>query len=169
MSRLLVAASLAALASLPAVPASAQDEVAGSARAHFLASQQEDLGGAVTADLYWPFESLRIGGFMGAGAVPAEDDARNRVFMPLGVSLAFEEVGDVVGVAVRARAGLWGGTTQEVKLTAGGFVGGGAYLLFVLGDGVALDVGMDVWGIFGDGETLLLSPSVGLSWSPPHE
>ena len=85
----------------------------------------------------------------------------------LGASIAFEALGDVVGVSIRARGGLWGGATQEVKLTAGGFLGGAAYMLFHLGGGVAIDVGLEVWGIFGDGETALFSPSAGLTWSPP--
>ena len=98
-------------------------------------------------------------------AVPAEDDVHNRIFMPLGVSIGLELLGDIVGVSVRARGGLWGGATQEVKLTAGGFLGGAVYLLFALGEGVAVDLGLEVWGIFGDGETALFSPSLGLSWS----
>jgi len=146
--------------------AAAQAEIAGSAQGHFLASPQEDYGAGVSADLWFPIEWFRIGGFFGVAAVPAEDDVRNRIFMPLGVSAAFEVMGDDVGVSVRARGGLWGGATQEVKLTAGGFVGGAAYLLINLGEGVALDVGLDVWGIFGDGETVLFAPSLGVSWSP---
>jgi len=145
--------------------AAAQD-IAGAAQAHFLASPQEDFGGGVSADLWFPIDWFRIGGFFGVAAVPAAEDVRNRIFMPLGVSAAFEVMGEDVGVSVRARGGLWGGATQEVKLTAGGFIGGAAYLLINLGDGVALDVGLDVWGIFGDGETVLFAPAFGVSWSP---
>ena len=123
----------------------------------------------MSADLWFPLEGFRLGGFIGVGAVPSEDDVRNRIFMPVGLSLGYEIVGDSVGVAIRARGGIWAGATQETKLTMGGFLAGGAYLLIVLGDGVALDVGMDVWGILGDGETVLISPSLGLTWSPPHE
>lgn len=151
---------------LAAAPAAAQDSIAGATQAHFLASTQGDLGGGVSADLWFPFEMLRFGGFFGVAAVPAEDDVHNRIFMPLGVSIGLELLGDIVGVSVRARGGLWGGATQEVKLTAGGFLGGAVYLLFALGEGVAVDLGLEVWGIFGDGETALFSPSLGLSWSP---
>lgn len=156
-----------ALALTAAAPAAAQDAFAGGAQAHFLASPQGALGAGVSTDLWYALEMFRFGGFFGVAAVPAEDDVHNRVFMPLGASIAFEALGDVVGVSLRARGGLWGGATQEVKLTAGGFLGGAAYMLFALGGGVAVDVGLEVWGIFGDGETVLFSPSAGLTWSPP--
>ena len=146
--------------------ARAQDDVAGAVRGQVLASLEEDVGGAVSADLWLPLDWFRVGGFIGVGALPAEEDARNRTFMPLGVSVGFEAMGDDGGISVIARGGLWAGATQEVKLTAGGFVAVGAYLLFALGDNVALDVGLDLWGVFGDGETVLFAPSVGLSWAP---
>ncbi len=156
-----------ALALSVAAPAAAQDAFAGGVQGHFLASPQGDLGAGLSADLWYALEMFRFGGFFGVAAVPAEEDLRNRIFMPLGASIGFEAVGDVVGVSIRARGGLWGGATQEVKLTAGGFVGGAAYLLFALGGGVAVNVGLEVWGVFGDGETALFSPSAGLTWSPP--
>lgn len=150
-----------------AAPAAAQEGLAGGVQGHFLASPQGDLGAGVSADLWFPFEMLRFGGFFGVAAVPAEEDVRNRIFMPIGASVALELLGDVVGVSIRARGGVWGGATQEVKLTAGGFVAGAAYLLFALGGGVAIDVGLEVWGILGDGETALFSPSAGLTWRTP--
>jgi len=164
LSALLLSAGL-----LSAAPAAAQDEVAGSVRAHVLASPEEDFGGGVSADLWFPIDWFRIGGFIGVGAIFSEEDVRNRVFMPVGLSTGFEVLGDVVGVSVRARGGFWGGATQENKLTAGGFLGLGAYLLVVLGHGAALDVGFDVWGIVGDGDTAVFAPSLGLSWSPADE
>jgi hypothetical protein len=163
----LTAALLTAVAAASgASPASAQEGPAGAVQGHFVASPDAELGGALTADLWYPVDLFRFGGFVGVGAVPSDVDTRNRVFMPLGVSVAFEALGEGAGVSIRARGGLWGGATQEVKLTAGGFVGGGAYLLFDLGAGTALSVGLDVWGLFGDGETVLFAPSLGLSWNP---
>lgn len=167
MPRRALTATLTVLALLGVTAhASAQDVPAGAVQAHFVASPDTELGGAFTADLWYPIESFRLGGFVGVGAVPSEVDERNRVFMPLGASVAFEAIGDGAGVSLRARGGLWGGATQAVKLTAGGFVGGGAYLLFHLGGGTTLSVGLDVWGLFGAGETALFAPSLGFTWDP---
>ncbi|MBX3269444.1 MAG: hypothetical protein KF729_04245 [Sandaracinaceae bacterium] len=149
-----------------AAPAAADVPLAGGVQGHFLASPDEDLGGGLSADLHFALDWFRIGGFLGVAAVPSDADERNRIFMPFGVSLGLEVLGDVVGVSVRARGGLWGGATQETKLTAGGFVSGAAYLLFVLGGGVSVGVGLEVWGVFGVGETALFSPSLGLTWRP---
>jgi hypothetical protein len=146
--------------------ASAQDGPAGAVQGVFLASPDGDFGAGLLGDLWVPLDMFRIGGFFGVAAVPSAVDARNRIFMPLGVSLALQVPADDVSVAFCARGGLWGGATQEVKLTVGGFVGGGAYLTASLGGGVALTVGMELWGILGDGETLLFAPGLGLSWAP---
>ncbi len=145
--------------------ASAQDPV-GAVQGHFLASTAPDFGGALSADLWFPIGILRLGGFLGVGAVPSPNDMYNRIFMPVGASVALELGGDKVGLSLRARGGMWGGATQAVKITAGGFVGGGAWLLFRLSESVNLSVGMDVWGLFGDGETALFAPGVGLTWNP---
>jgi hypothetical protein len=158
----LLAAVLCATPSLGA----AQDGPAGAVSAHLLASTAPDFGGALGADLWMPIGIFRLGGFLGVGAVPSEDDTQSRVFMPLAASVGLEVLGEIVGVSLRARGGFWGGATQDAKLTAGGFVGGGAYLLFNLGGGAGLAVGMDVWGLFGDGETALFAPGVGLTWTP---
>ncbi len=170
MSARLLAAALAAVAvsvALGASPARAQlDQPAGAAHAHFVASPQGDIGGGLSADIAYAMDIFRLGGFFGVVAVPSDEDTRNRIFMPLAASLGIELLGDVVGFSLRARGGLWGGATQEVKLTAGGFVGGGAYLLIALGPGVGISLGLDVWGLFGDGETALIAPGAGLSWSP---
>lgn len=171
----LTAALLCAAPSL----AGAQDAPAGAVSAHMLVSASTgsqsgldpdlwvpDLGGALGVDLWVPLDIFRVGGFLGVGVLPSANDEHNRVFMPLAASVGLEVLGEVVGVSLRARGGLWGGATQEVKLTAGGFVGGGAYLLFNLGAGAALAVGMDVWGLLGDGQTALFAPGVGFTWTP---
>jgi hypothetical protein len=155
----------AALASAAPSRVAAQDPV-GAVQGHFLASTAPDVGGALSADLWFPIGIFRIGGFLGVGAVPSPNDVYNRIFMPVGASVALEIAGDVVGVSLRARGGMWGGATQAVKITAGGFVGGGAWLLFHLSEAVSVSVGMDVWGLFGDGETALFAPGVGLTWTP---
>lgn len=163
--RSLGAAALVVL-SLACAPASAQDAPAGGVTAHLLASPSADFGGALGADLWLPLGVFRVGGFFGVAAVPSGEDVENRIFMPLAASVGIELLGEVVGVSLRARGGIWGGATQEVKLTAGGFIGGGAYLLFNLGAGVGLGVGMDVWGLLGDGESALFAPGLGLTWNP---
>lgn len=147
--------------------AAAQDGPAGAVQAMFLASPDGDFGGGAVGDLWVPLDMFRVGGFFGVAAVPSAVDSRNRIFMPLGVSLALQVPADDISVAFCARGGLWGGATQEIKLTVGGFVGGGAYLTANLGGGVAFSVGMEVWGILGDGETLLFAPGLGLTWVPP--
>jgi len=162
---LLFSALLAGVCGAPSL-VSAQEGPAGAVTGHVLTSVAPDVGGAIGADLWLPLDIFRIGGFFGVGALPSGEDVQNRVFMPLAASVGLEVLGDFVGVSLRARGGLWGGATQEVKLTAGGFVGGGAYLLFNLGRGASLSVGMDVWGLFGDGETALFAPGVGLTWAP---
>lgn len=146
--------------------ARAQEGPAGSVHGSFLATPEGDFGAGATIDVWWPIGILRLGGLIGAGAIPSEADARNRVFMPLCASVALEIVGGDVGVSLRARGGMWGGATQEVKLTAGGLIGGGAFFLVNLGGGATLDVGLDAWGFFGAGSQLVLAPSIGLSWGP---
>ncbi|MGE0790999.1 MAG: hypothetical protein AB7S26_35335 [Sandaracinaceae bacterium] len=149
--------------------AEAQEGFAGGVRGHFISSSEGELGGALSADVGYAFDVLRLGGFLGVGAVPSEEDTRNRIFMPLAASIGIELLGEVVGFSAYLRGGLWGGATQEVKLTVGGFVGGAAYLEFALGRGVAITAGLDVWGVLGDGETVLFAPSLGLSWMPPMD
>lgn len=165
-ARSLACIALACIGSLAPTQARADDAVAGAVQGHFLASPAPDFGGAISADVWYPIGIFRIGGFLGVGAVPSPNDVYNRIFMPVGPSIALEIMGETVGLSLRARGGLWGGSTQAVKITAGGFVGGGAWLLFGLGEGVSLSVGMDVWGLFGDGETALFAPGVGLTWAP---
>lgn len=167
---------LALALGLVAPPAEAQAGPAGAVHAHVLASPREDFGAALTGELTVPFDALRVGGFLGVGAVPSADDVYNRVFLPLGLTVGVDVLGDsagsgpsMLGFALRARGGVWAGATQDVKLTAGGFLGGGAFLLFALGAGVSASVGLDVWGILGDGETVLFAPGAGLTWTPPVE
>jgi hypothetical protein len=163
----LVALSFVALTS-PAL-AEAQEGPAGAVHAHVLASPRADFGGALSAELTVPLGIFRLGGFLAVAAVPSSEDVYNRIFLPIGPTVGIEVLGDVVGFALRARGGVWAGATQEVKLTAGGFLGGGAYLLFALGGGATLSAGLDVWGVFGDGQSALFAPGIGLTWSPPTE
>jgi hypothetical protein len=159
-------AVLAILFALIPVAASAQDAPAGAVQAQLYASPAGDFGGGVSADIWVPIDFFRIGGVFGVGVVPSADDAQNRVFMPLGASVGVELVDRILGVSLRARGGLWGGATQASKLTIGGFVSGGAYLLFNLGPGVAAAVGLEIYGLFGDGDTALFAPGAGLTWNP---
>lgn len=178
-SRALASAALLGLI-VAAAPARAQDAPAGAVGLHFSfgelrteedeetgeRSMHADLGGLIGADLWFPIDWLRLGAYLGVGAIPSDVDVRNRIYMPLAASVAAELLFDQVGVSIRARGGLWAGATQEVKITAGGLVGGGLHLLVHLGGGTALSLGMDVWGILGDGETAVFAPGIGLSWNP---
>ncbi|MDQ3031346.1 MAG: hypothetical protein M3Y87_02945 [Myxococcota bacterium] len=163
--------------------AQSQPQLAGSLGAH-LAIADGDIGGAILLDVWAAIDWLRIGGFVGAGAIPSDRDAYNRVFMPLGISAAAQiATTDQLALSVSLRAGLWGGATQAEKLTLGAFVGGGAYLGFVLGGGAILNVGADVWGIISSdawhtpsdpddrvsASTWAIAPGVGLSWTPEIE
>jgi hypothetical protein len=160
--------ALAVLAST--APADAQGvRPSGSVTAHALASPRPDFGGALTGELSFALDLLRVGGFLGVGALPSGEDVTNRVFMPLGLSIGIDFLEGPVGVSLRARGGLWAGATQDVKLAAGGLIGGSAYLLFALGAGASVSVGLDVWGLLGDGETALFAPGLGLTWTPTSE
>ena len=163
----LLAISPLALAQLVFPGRADAQEPSGGAQASFLVSVDGELGGAISADVTYAIDWFRVGGFLGVGTVVADEDVRNRVFMPLAASVGVELSDEDVGMSLRARGGLWGGATQEVKLTAGGFLSGALYLLFVLGDGVTASMGLEVWGLLGDGETALFSPSLGLTWTPP--
>lgn len=145
-------------------PASAQD-VAGALTGSFVYADG-DPGASATLDVWVPIDVLRIGGFVGVGTTPAERDARNRVMMPFGASVALFFPGDVV-FSLRARGGLWTGATQEVKLTAGGFVGGGAGLGFQVSPSVTASLVFEAWGIFGAGETWAILPGIALEWGHP--
>lgn len=148
--------------------ATADDGPAVAVQGHVLVSPEAELGGALSADLWVPIDIFRVGGFFGVAGLPSAEDTLNRVFMPVGPSVGVEALGDPIGFSLRLRGGLWGGATQDAKLAAGGFVGGGAYILFAMGAGVSFSAGLDVWGIFGDGQTVLFAPGVGLTWNPMH-
>ncbi|MGF1467240.1 MAG: hypothetical protein ACFCGT_14030 [Sandaracinaceae bacterium] len=148
---------------VPVAPAGAQD-LAGSAHLHGLVTSDVDVGAAVAIDLHVPVDVLRLGAFVIVGAIPSDNDDRNRVFMPLGLSASLELAGDLAGVSLRARGGMWAGATQSTKITAGGFLGGGVYLLLRMSETVTFNLGLDLWGILGAGEQLVYAPSLGVSW-----
>lgn len=143
------------------------DDVGGSVVGQF-AIADGDLGGAATLDLWAPIGPLRLGGFFGVGATPSSRDRYNRTYMPLGVaaSLALDLEGGTF-VSVVARGGLWGGATQDTKLTVGGLVGGGVYLDVGIGGGVTLGGGVEAWGFFGAGDTWAVLPGLRMTWGQP--
>lgn len=67
--KLRVAIALA-ITLLSAAPASAQDLVSGAVQGHFVASIDEELGGAISSDLWYGVDVFRFGGFIGVGAIP---------------------------------------------------------------------------------------------------
>jgi hypothetical protein len=164
---------------LTPAPSSAQD-VSGALGGHLLIADG-DIGGALLLDVWGAFDWLRVGGFVGAGAIPSERDASNRVFMPFGVSVAAHVLTtEHVSLQIRARGGAWAGSTQSEKLTFGATFGGGAYLGIVLGSGALLNFGADVWGIIASdawrtptgpddavsASTWVVAPGIGFSWTP---
>jgi hypothetical protein len=169
VTRGLVLALTCALAVLSARPtsASAQDVgVAGAITGHVVIADG-DLGGGAMVDVWARWAWLRVGGFLGVSSVSSSRDSHNRIAMPVGVSVALVAVTGPVELQLRVRGGMWGGATQEVKLTAGGFIGGGPYVMFDLGGGVSLGAGIEVWGILGVGETWAVAPGLSLAWGAP--
>jgi hypothetical protein len=174
--------ALAASVIEPARAAADDDFDPGGALTAHLLIADGDLGGAVLLDVWAVHEWLRIGGFVGAGAIPSETDSRNRVMMPFGISFGAEvSWGELLALHARVRAGLWTGATQSEKLTIGVFFGGGAYLGFQIGHGAVVQVGADVWGLIGSdawrdptveavsASTWVIAPGVGLTWVPEGE
>ncbi len=162
--RLALALMAGALACLPARAARA-DDVAGSLTGAVVVADG-DVGGVALLDVWAPFDVLRIGGFVGVGAIVAERDERNRVMMPAGASLALV-FGDDVRFTVLGRGGMWGGSTQDAKLTVGGFFGGGLGVGFSISPSVSVGAELEVWGILGAGETWAVVPGLSLAWGHP--
>lgn len=155
-----------AVTGLGPATAAAQDlDVAGALTASFISSDG-DPGGIAMLDVWAPIGVLRLGGFVGAGAIFAERDSHNRVMMPVGASVALVFDGDLV-FSLRGRGGVWGGATQDVKLTLGGFLGGGAGMSFHVSPGATVGAVVEVWGILGAGETWAIVPGLTLEWGHP--
>jgi hypothetical protein len=159
----IVVALATLITTMPSSPASAQ--VAGAVSASFVYADG-DAGGAAMIDVWAPIDVVRIGGFFGVGALLADRDERNRVMMPVGASVGLF-FGDDVTFSLRARGGLWGGATQETKLTVGGFFGGGAGIGLRLSPEVSASAVLEVWGILGAGETWAVAPGLSLEWGHP--
>lgn len=163
---LCVAAAAVASLGLPSRVV-AQFPLAGSVEAQtMVAPASGGVGPGLSADLWAAVSALRIGGFFGVGAVLTDQDAHNRVFMPVGVSIAYDVMGEDLGFSVRLRGGLWGGATQARKITGGGMLGGGAMLLIRVGPAAALQLGVSVQGLLGDAATALVAPAAGFSFWP---
>lgn len=143
--------------------ASAQD-LSGAISAGPVFDEIGDVGGGTWVDLWCQFDWFRIGGMTGAVIIPSGADSHNRFATPIALSLAgVANFGDFV-IEFRAHGGMWGGSTQEVKMTAGAFVGGGTFLELPLSADAALGAGVEVWGIFGAGQTWAIAPSLTLTF-----
>jgi hypothetical protein len=153
------------LALAPSV-ASAQS-VAGALNAGAIFDGAGDVGAGGWVDVWCAFDWARIGGFAGAATIPSSVDLYDRFAAPVGISLAaIANLGDY-DLGLRARGGFWGGSTQQDKMTAGGFIGGAGFLEFHLGGGASLGAGVEIWGFFGSGQTYAVAPTLTLSWGPP--
>ncbi len=164
--RVLALALTLASALAPATLAAQDVAVAGALNGHLVVADG-DLGGGAMADVWARFDWLRIGAFLGVSSVSSVRDTHNRIAMPIGLSIALVADTGLVELQLRVRGGMWGGATQEVKLTAGGFVGGGPYLAFDLGGGASIGAGIEAWGILGVGETWAIAPGLTLAWGAP--
>lgn len=163
-ARPLVLLFVLALSSFAPALARAQD-LAGSVNAGVIVADG-DVGGGLWVDLSAAFDWFRIGGFLGADVIPSPRDARNRLATPAGLAIAaVANLGDV-DLELRLRGGLWGGSTQEAKLTAGGFLGGGTFFAVHLGGGASVGAGVEVWGFLGAGATWAVAPSLTLTFGP---
>lgn len=162
--RLGLAALAVALGCLPARAAKA-DDVAGALTGAVVVADG-DVGGVALLDVWAPFDVLRIGGFVGVGAVVADRDERNRVMMPVGASLALV-FGRDMRFTVLGRGGMWGGSTQDAKLTVGGFLSGGLGLGFSISPSVSVGAQLEIWGVLGAGQTWALVPGICMAWGHP--
>lgn len=125
-----------------------------------------DVGAGGWLDLWAAFDWFRIGGFTGALTIPSSRDSHDRFATPAGISMAaVANLGDY-DLELRARGGMWGGSTQEVKMTAGGFVSGAAFIDLHLGGGASVGAGVEVWGFLGAGATWAVVPTITLTWGP---
>lgn len=164
-SLLALALATSALAA-PAV-AQAEDGVIGGSIAGQLIIADGDLGGGAMIDLWVPFGPLRIGGFLGANITPSDRDNHNRIAMPAGALIGLTADLNGFYLSVLARGGLWAGSTQETKLTAGGLVGGAAFFDIHIGQGSTIGIGADAWVMLGAGETWAVVPSIRIAWGEP--
>ena len=155
-----------AVAILVATPAARAQEVSGALNAGPIVSDG-DVGGGGWLALWAAFDWFRIGGMAGALTIPSSRDSHDRFATPFALSLAaVADLGDV-SLEIRTYGGMWGGATQEVKMTAGGFLGVGGFLAAHLGGGVSLGGGLEFWGFLGAGETWALAPTLTLTFGPP--
>lgn len=169
VGRLAVAAALAFAMLLGARPHASAQDLSGAVTAGLVIDEVGDVGGGTWVDLWCQLDWFRIGGRTGAVIIPSGLDSHNRFATPLALSIAADaNLGDVL-LEVRAHGGMWGGSTQEAKMTAGGYVGGGAFLLFRLAPTATLGAGLEMWGIFGAGQCWALAPSLTVTFGqiPP--
>jgi hypothetical protein len=129
-----------------------------------LAGEGTRLGGVVLVDIYKPIGAFRLGFATGLGALSRGEEEENRIYAPLGLSLAYRIGGERVGGHITARAGVFGGADFE-GLVGGAFVTGGASLDIRFGT-LALALGVDYWALFGSGSRSLVTPMVSLRWNP---
>lgn len=170
-SALVLTAFLAAVLAFAAAPARADWTPSGALGATLLidveSSGDARLGGAATVDLYKSIGIFRIGFATGLGALTRGNDEDNRVFAPLGLSMALRlPPGDGrIGVHGTARVGVWGGADFD-GLVGGGFVTAGLTLDIRFRGGLELGLGADLWALFGGEQRTFVAPVLALRWNP---
>jgi hypothetical protein len=126
-------------------------------------TKNPDLGGAALCDLWFTDGALRIGAALGLGFVSGAAD-EDRLFTPVGASLAVGSSPRPVGFALRLRGGGWTGATNG-GFAGGGWLAAGFYIEYALDPRLAIAAGMDAWFLFGHGDTTIFAPGISLVWS----
>ncbi len=163
MTRAAVAIALLTASALHATVARA-DEPAGALSLH-VAGSGGDLGGGALLDIGTPLGVVVLGGTLGMIALSSDDDSRSRVFMPAAASLRLVVPSGPLRFDLRARAGIWGGATNQ-GLAVGGFFAAGAYLAYAFARTVAIGIGVDGWLLLGHGDRTVIAPGLTLTWMP---
>jgi hypothetical protein len=126
-------------------------------------AKDPDFGGAALADLWFTDGALRIGAALGLGFVSGEG-VQDRLFAPMGASLAVGSSPRPVGFALRLRGGGWTGATDG-GFAGGGWLAAGFYIEYAFDPRLAIAAGMDAWFLFGHGDATIFAPGVSLVWS----
>ena len=125
-------------------------------------------GGGVGADLYVPWESIRIGAYLGVVGVIGGEEEDSQVLVPVAGAVSWLVRAEHFWLDTRLRLGVWTGAFGDGF--GGGFWASPAfYVGFPLGPQVAVGVGVEGWFAFGGRELLGVAPGLTLAWVPFRE
>lgn len=100
-------------------------------------------GGALAADLWQSFGSLRLGFYSGLHAVGGSD-AQSLVFTPLAFSGAVVLDARKIGFEIRIRGGGFGGAIHDAGFVGGLYLGAGVFLDVALSERASIGIGGDL-------------------------